>query len=362
MAVTRFRNSLDRKIQAVCDRDTIVLSEFDTKMHEWFNETFFKDDSIDEAELNSGVSWIYSSDGQRSPQTVICNSPTTWFEIIDAHREKGCTLPIFSESKTWQQIKMNIVTKWFMSDTGYLEDLLQLLRILPQSDFEYLGAIFLFGESHETCFATRARYSYCMDNLVNRYIEIASYDFLGLIDNKYLPRLSTYVKHLKSGCFISAFLPGLAVILRRPSRVMTNKDGLLHCDGGSAMEWRGSDAKFYLNGIMVSEEVAVTPGHLLDPILVLKEKNAVVRMEIVKKIGIERLVNKLGGKVLDRWQDYELIRLNIPGMGKVPTYLKMINPSMGTYHVEGVPPQIKTCKAALNWRVGGVEWNPEQLT
>jgi hypothetical protein len=38
------------------------------------------------------------------------------------------------------------------------------------------------------------------------------------------------------------------------------------------------------------------------------------------------------------------------GDGRNRPYLKMINPSIGTYHIEGVHPECKTVKEALIWR------------
>ena len=66
----------------------------------------------------------------------------------------------------------------------------------------------------------------------------------------------------------------------------------------------------------------------------------------------------LGGKLLDRWNEYELLELPIPGMRMQPRYLKMRNPSVGCWHVEGVPPEITTCRAALAWRDGDTEYEP----
>lgn len=124
--------------------------------------------------------------------------------------------------------------------------------------------------------------------------------------------------------------------------------GRLHADGEAAIEWRDGWKLFYLNGVLVPEEVAVTPAALLDPEVILRESNVEVRREIVRKIGVERLIQKLGGKVVDSWRGYELITLDIPGMGIKPTYLKMKNPSIGTFHVKGVPPRITTCREALS--------------
>lgn len=99
----------------------------------------------------------------------------------------------------------------------------------------------------------------------------------------------------------------------------------------------------------MKKEYAVTPWDKLDPHCVLKETNAEVRRELVRKIGIERVVEKLGAEVVDKEEGYELLLLDI-GDGNKRPYLKMINPSTGTYHIEGVPPGTETVKAAITWR------------
>ena len=83
----------------------------------------------------------------------------------------------------------------------------------------------------------------------------------------------------------------------------------------------------------------------------MKEKNAEVRREIVRKIGIERVCQKLNAKVLDKSLNgiYELLNLDL-GDGRSRPYLKMRNPSIKTYHLEGVPIEIDTVEKALNWR------------
>jgi hypothetical protein len=114
--------------------------------------------------------------------------------------------------------------------------------------------------------------------------------------------------------------------------------------------------------VLVPEDVAATPAESLDPAIILRERNIEVRKEIVRKIGIERILQKLGGRIVDAWNSYELVSLKMPDMRIEPTYLKMQNPSTGTFHVEGVPPSITTCRGALSWRIGGLKWNPKQLT
>jgi hypothetical protein len=115
-----------------------------------------------------------------------------------------------------------------------------------------------------------------------------------------------------------------------------------------------------LNGVKVTEEIVMTPSAALDPHLLLKEKNAEVRREIVRKVGIDRVVIDLGAKVADRQGDYELLLLDLGDKRNRP-YLKMLNPSIGTWHVEGVHPDCATVEQALNWR-NQTDVKPEVLT
>jgi len=140
------------------------------------------------------------------------------------------------------------------------------------------------------------------------------------------------------------------------------KDGRVHCDGGPAIQYPDGFSVWALNGVIVPREIAETPADCIDPGLILEVSNAEARRELARKIGIERLERKLGSITIDMWNGYELIELNIGSEWSRPRLLKMKNPSIGTYHLEGVPPWIDSCRAALEWRCGGLEWKPTQLT
>ncbi|MDW8003009.1 MAG: hypothetical protein RMJ39_10200 [Deltaproteobacteria bacterium] len=141
------------------------------------------------------------------------------------------------------------------------------------------------------------------------------------------------------------------------------------------------------------------------------EQNAEVKGLIVRKIGYEKIfqiltmITDFPPVIIDRWKDYQLIEVFIPldlealsmmednvradeiyedddeiyeydgyvyfeDLKKLEIYnsylraryLKMKNPSTGKYHIEGVPPNIRTCKEALSWRIGGLEWNPAEIS
>ena len=124
----------------------------------------------------------------------------------------------------------------------------------------------------------------------------------------------------------------------------------LHSDSGPAVYWPDSGQQYYfLNDVHVPKEIVETPGRELDPRLMLREQNAQVRREIVRKIGIERICRELAATCLDRQGDYELLLLDLQD-GRMRPYLKMKNPSVGVYHIEGVAPECRTVAEALAWR------------
>lgn len=106
----------------------------------------------------------------------------------------------------------------------------------------------------------------------------------------------------------------------------------------------------------------MTPAQKMDSKMIIKEKNAEVRREIVRKIGAEKICKDLGAKCIDMSKDgmYELLNLEI-GDGRTRPYLKMLNPSIGTYHIEGVHPDCKTVEESLSWR-NGINGSPLVLT
>ena len=178
-------------------------------------------------------------------------------------------------------------------------------------------------------------------------------------------RLFTVHYHCDANILIpnTAFLP-LPNCIRT---VRYNSGYQLHCDGGPALvattqeegekrvwEW------YFLNGVRVPKEIATTPAEKLDPRLLLETDNAEVRREIVRKIGIERVCKALNAKVIDRKGDYELLLLDLRDGRKRP-YLKMRNPSLGVYHIEGVHPSCNTVVEALRWR-NGSDLEPELIS
>lgn len=169
-----------------------------------------------------------------------------------------------------------------------------------------------------------------------------------------LPLLDAY----EAGLWVYWIKSEGVLALPRPS--IRLREGRPHGDGVPAASWESGERLYILNGVPVPEEIAVKPARDLDPRLVLTERNAEVRREVVRKIGVERVVTELGAVCVDREGDYELLLLDLGDRRRRP-FLKMRNPSVGVYHVEGVHPDCRTVRQALAWR-NGTDTPPSVLT
>ena len=154
----------------------------------------------------------------------------------------------------------------------------------------------------------------------------------------------------------------IAVLSEKPEIIKVNAAGKIHCDSGPCVRYRDGFSVYGLNGVRVTQEIVETPSDQLSAALILTEKNAEIRREIVRKIGTERLCRDLNAQSIDKEGTYELLLLDLKD-GRHRPYLKMKNPSIDTWHVEGVHPDCKTVDQALAWRNGvDVYKSPEILT
>jgi hypothetical protein len=159
---------------------------------------------------------------------------------------------------------------------------------------------------------------------------------------------------LENVCFVS----------QKPTVIKLNEEKQLHCDGGPAFEYAGyGDFKIYsLNGVRVSEYLAVTPEEQLDIQKFHDITNADEKTEFVRKFGVDRMLGL--GKKIDSFEkydkewwnksEYELWDMKeiFAGVNYAP-HLKMTNQSTGVYHVEAVSPRCRTLADAIKERLGG---------
>lgn len=158
-------------------------------------------------------------------------------------------------------------------------------------------------------------------------------------------------------------------IIERPTALNVNEQGFLHCENGPAIEYADGWKLYYLNGIKVTEYLVMTPSEELDINVFLRETNADVKAEFVRKYGVERMAH-LGTKIdsyenypreQNEWwhrSQYELWDLHVlfPGLDYQP-YVKMQNQTTHVWHMEAVSPDCRNLKDAIKERFGGTEFN-----
>jgi hypothetical protein len=156
-------------------------------------------------------------------------------------------------------------------------------------------------------------------------------------------------------------------ISERPIRLTVNEAGALHNEKFKAIEYADGWGMYYLNGIKVPEYLVVTPSEYLNIDFFLKEKNADVKAEFVRKYGVERMLDL--GKKVDTYEKYkqkdypywhesmyelwDMAKL-FEGLDYQP-YVKMVNQTTGIWHVEAVSPSCRNLKDAIKERFGGKE-------
>ncbi|GAG31576.1 unnamed protein product, partial [marine sediment metagenome] len=152
----------------------------------------------------------------------------------------------------------------------------------------------------------------------------------------------------------------LCLLSERPVEVLTNDEAVVHSERGPAIRYSDGHRVWVLNGVLVPSWLADLPEERIDPLRLLEIRNSSVRREFVRKVGIDRVCYKLKARCVGRQGDYELILLNLRDRRRRP-YLKMRNPSLGTWHVEGVSSACTTVAEALAWR-NGISIPPAELT
>jgi hypothetical protein len=149
--------------------------------------------------------------------------------------------------------------------------------------------------------------------------------------------------------------------------LLKDTNGRLHADGRMALEYPDGWGIHALHGVRFNDrpEWVIVPSEKLDAAEAVKITNAEQRREVIRKIGVERLLAHLPHRELNKVGDYTLLSLNLGDGATDARYLRMLNPSIGVWHLEGVHPSCATVQEAINWRATqdkNQEWNPTVLT
>ena len=127
--------------------------------------------------------------------------------------------------------------------------------------------------------------------------------------------------------------------------------GNLHNNNDAAFV-SGEHKFYYLHGVpFANPEWITTPIEQIDSGRILAMLDVDQRAQMMRRKGIEQFLDQLFHRVIDKRGSYELIQVLVgDSTREFGTYLKMLNPSIGIWHMEGVPNNIRTVDEALGWR------------
>lgn len=197
---------------------------------------------------------------------------------------------------------------------------------------------------------------------------------LGNMGNLWLAEFLVYPADISALASINrngaAIMPfdGVCFVADRPCELhfTTSENGVkrFHKDGGMAIQYRDGIGDYFLNGIRMRPDYVIRPAEKISPREVISEPNVDIRRELIRKVGIERMLEQMSHRIIDKHGTYELLSVVIDTSVPDARYLKMINPSVGCFHLEGVDQSCLTVQQALNWRAGDInkEWVPSKLT
>lgn len=159
----------------------------------------------------------------------------------------------------------------------------------------------------------------------------------------------------------------IVVIVEYPTALELDSEKRLHSETGPALSYSDGYKAYYLTGRRVPEWLVTQDSKTWTKEQILAEKNAEVRREIIKRLGVKEAVLRLGAKTVDskdysgrkdfythEGRDYELLSVDF-GTGGKRIYLKMNNASVADVHIEAVDPRCTTVEMALGFREREIE-------
>lgn len=138
----------------------------------------------------------------------------------------------------------------------------------------------------------------------------------------------------------------------RPICLRRDDEGRLHCEDGPAIAWADGYAIYSWRGTVVPAEW-ITNRKNLDPSVAITHPQIEQRRAAAEIIGWEKVLNKLGAKVVDKDADPEIGELLEADLPDAPAsrFLK-VRCGTGRTFVLSVPSEMKTALEANAWTYG----------
>lgn len=145
---------------------------------------------------------------------------------------------------------------------------------------------------------------------------------------------------------------GVALLCRPPMRITFDPERRLHASDGMAVEYADGWGVYAWHGVNVPRQVICAPDSLT-PEQILSERNVEVRRIMIERFGVDRLLSRARAKCLDMDQDGRRSLFLLPMHDDEPLVAVRVHcPSTGQVYFLRVPPEVRTCRAAVAWTFG----------
>lgn len=148
------------------------------------------------------------------------------------------------------------------------------------------------------------------------------------------------------------------IVTPKPSTLFRDSEGRLDADGKMAISYRDGWGIYACHGVRLPEKYGKVLRQWWKAEWLLKEENAEIRRTIIEQIGYEKICKELDAKTLDKWREYELLKIENVDVEPV-VMVKMTCPSTGKPHAHRVPPDITSAREAITWVNHGID--PEEF-
>ena len=156
---------------------------------------------------------------------------------------------------------------------------------------------------------------------------------------------------------------GVCTLSDRATSFNLDEDNHLHNDNGPAIGWSDGWGIYNLHSVSIRKEMLEhTPEQIMGV------ENAEQRMALIRRIGLQNMLARLDYKLVDARpftpetaqkyatipegleNEYEVLEIKMEDQAH--QFLRMINPSTGEIHIEGIDDAASIVKDALAFRIG----------
>jgi hypothetical protein len=143
-----------------------------------------------------------------------------------------------------------------------------------------------------------------------------------------------------------------ALLVRKPVILQYDERGRLHNANGPCLQYRDGWVFYAWHGVHVREKLIMHPEHVTRQEWML-EPNAEVRRVIQERLGMERFIELMGGRCIERGKRGNLIEIDLgDDPERVAHYVQVQDSSTQRHYYLRVPPSITRADEAIAWTFG----------